>query len=212
MAAKILAACCEMRNISIEAVFIAGELNVVADRESRAEADASDWQLAPFVFSKMREIWEMDTDLFDAPWNAQLQSFVSWKPQSGSMAINAFSISWDGVKGYAPPFVDIRCLEKLRREEATIVLICPIRPGQPWFPVILEHACDILRLLIPAASLVTSAQGASHPLLQSGALKLAAWRLSGESQNEEYHLQTIVYLFFPCFMKAPFAILCFVSR
>jgi hypothetical protein len=59
---------------------------------------------------------------------------------------------------------------------------------RPWRPddvcrvpcVILEHACDIPRLLVPAASLVTSAQGVSHPLLQSGALKLAAWRLSGD--------------------------------
>jgi hypothetical protein len=29
----------------------------------------------------MMEIWEMDTDLFAAPWNAQLPSFVSWNPQ-----------------------------------------------------------------------------------------------------------------------------------
>lgn len=101
--AKTLAAWCEILNISIEAVYLAGELNVVVDQESRAEADASDWQLDPSVFSEMREIWEMDTDLFAAPWNAQLPSFVSWKPQPVAMAINAFSISWDRVRGSLPP-------------------------------------------------------------------------------------------------------------
>lgn len=42
---KILSASCEERNISLEVVHLAGELNAIADRESRERADASDWQL-----------------------------------------------------------------------------------------------------------------------------------------------------------------------
>jgi hypothetical protein len=49
----------------------------------------------------MREIWDIYTDLFASPWKAQLQSLVSWKAQLGAMAINAFSVSWNRVKGYA---------------------------------------------------------------------------------------------------------------
>jgi hypothetical protein len=43
--AKAISAWCEARNISVEVVHLAGELNTIADRESRAEADASDWRL-----------------------------------------------------------------------------------------------------------------------------------------------------------------------
>jgi hypothetical protein len=43
--AKAISAWCEARNILVEAVHLAGELNTIADRESRAEADASDWRL-----------------------------------------------------------------------------------------------------------------------------------------------------------------------
>lgn len=84
---------CEMRNISLEAVHLAGELNVVGDRESRAEADASDWRLSPSAFIEIRKVWDMNTDLFTAHWNAQLSKFVSWKPQPGAMAVNTFSVS-----------------------------------------------------------------------------------------------------------------------
>ncbi|KZS20378.1 Uncharacterized protein APZ42_012950 [Daphnia magna] len=103
--AKTMMDWCEMHNISLEAVHLAGELNVVANRESRAEADASDWRLSPSAFIEIRKVWDMNTDLFTAPWNAQLSKFVSWKPQPGAMAVNTFSVSWDRVKGYAfPPF------------------------------------------------------------------------------------------------------------
>lgn len=50
---------CEIRNISLEAVHLAGELNVVADRESRAEADASDWRLNPSAFCEMRKLCDI---------------------------------------------------------------------------------------------------------------------------------------------------------
>jgi predicted Rdx family selenoprotein len=38
--AQVLAVWCEKCNISLEAVYLAGELNVVADRQSRVEVDA----------------------------------------------------------------------------------------------------------------------------------------------------------------------------
>ncbi|KAK4004244.1 hypothetical protein OUZ56_005986 [Daphnia magna] len=36
------------------------------------------------------------------------------------------------------------------------------------------------RLMLPSKSLVTSVHDTPYPLLQSGALKLAAWKLSGD--------------------------------
>jgi hypothetical protein len=107
----------------------------------------------------------MDTDLFAASWNNQLPQFISWGPQPGAVAANAFSVSWKDICGYAfPPFsVIFKCLEKLRREKASIILICPIWTGQPWFPDLLEHAADIPRLQRPSPTLLTSAWGEPHP-------------------------------------------------
>ena len=125
----------------------------------------------------------MDTDLFAASSNNQLPRFISWGPQPGAIAANAFSVTWKDVQRVRDFSLTFRCLEKLRREKASIVLICPIWTGHPWFPVLLEHACDncnIPRLLRPSPGLLTSAQGESYPLLLSGALILAVWKLSAD--------------------------------
>jgi hypothetical protein len=42
-------------------------------------------------------------DLFASAWNRQLDFFVSWKPQPEAMAVDAFSINWIILKGYAFP-------------------------------------------------------------------------------------------------------------
>ena len=80
-----------------------------------------------------------------------------------------------------PPFALIsKCLEKIRRERANLVLICPVWASQPWFPVALEMLCDVPRLLRRSPKLLTSPLGEPHPLLSSNSLQLAAWRLSGD--------------------------------
>jgi hypothetical protein len=75
--AKAISAWCEERKISLKAVHLAGELNTIADRESRADADASDWRLDVNTFRLVANIWRMDTDLFAASWNSQLPRFIS---------------------------------------------------------------------------------------------------------------------------------------
>ena len=133
------------------------------------------------VFANVQKIWQTDIDLFSSFWNAQLPAFVSWRPQPESSAVNAFSIGWGGCFGYAfPPFALIpKCLEKIRREKANIVIVSPVWPAQPWFPVLLELACDVPLLLKPSSTLLVSAKGEPHPLLVTGALQLAVWKLSG---------------------------------
>jgi hypothetical protein len=178
-----LTAWCESRNIAIEAVHLSGKLNVIADEESRAGPDASDWKLNPSVFSRVQKIWPSKVDLFASHWNAQLPSFFSWRPQPQALNTNAFSVNWKGLSGYLfPPFALIfQCLEKIRREKADVVFVCPVWTGQAWFPVLLELACDVVFLLQQEPDLLTSALNEPHPLLASSALHLAVWRLSGDS-------------------------------
>lgn len=61
---KILSTWCEERKISPEAVHLAGELNAVTDRDSRARTNASDWQLDIRVFDTIMKLLVMEIDLF----------------------------------------------------------------------------------------------------------------------------------------------------
>ena len=179
--AKSLALFCEERNILVEAVYLAGELNTIADKESRASTDSSDWRLEPSIFNRISCLRLVDIDLFASAWNTQLPYFCSWRPQPGASAVNAFSFNWSTCSGYAfPPFSLIfKCLEKVRRERACLCLVCPVWPSQPWFPILLELSCDVLLLLPSTPDLLTSPQGLPHPLLTNSSLRLAAWTLSG---------------------------------
>lgn len=64
--AKRLVEFCEKRSISLEACHLAGIRNVVADAESRATPDASDWRLNSDVFNQIFSQWPCDMDLFSA--------------------------------------------------------------------------------------------------------------------------------------------------
>ena len=56
-----------------------------------------------------------------------------------------------------------KCLEKLRREKANLVRIFPVWPAQPWFPVLLELACDVPIIFRLSHDLLVSASGETQP-------------------------------------------------
>ena len=190
---------CEVRRIHIEAIHLAGTANVVADLESRAKPDASDWMLDKDIFSKIMSIWPVELDLFATMKNAQVPLFVSWRPQPSALATNAFGIQWKSNAAYAfPPFsLILKCLQKIRRDEATIVFVCPVWPGQPWFPLLLELSCDVPRLLPSGPYSLKSALGESHPLVLSNGLRLAAWRLSGRATLCEVFRRSLLIYSWP---------------
>lgn len=113
----------------MQAEHLPGELNVIADRESRRRSDWSDWRLHPKAFRALMEIWPMNVDLFSNPWNVQLKTFVSWNVQPEAWATNAFSSNWRSMMGNVPPppFSVIRdCLSKIRREKVSTVVVTPL--------------------------------------------------------------------------------------
>ena len=162
-------------------IFIPGRLNTTANAESRAGADSSDWKLCLVTFARIVSIWTVDMDLFASAWNSQLPRFCSWQPQPDSFTVNAFSLNWAEYGCYVfPPFTLIlSCLNKVRRELADIVLVAPVWPSQPWYPLLLEMVTDAPRVLKPTGDLLVSPLGARHPLLRQG-IVLAAWMLSGD--------------------------------
>ncbi|KAK4013743.1 hypothetical protein OUZ56_026295 [Daphnia magna] len=48
-----------------------------------------------------------------------------------------------------------------------------------WFPIILELAMDVPRMLFPEKALLTSPLGECHQLTTNHSIRLIAWRLSG---------------------------------
>jgi hypothetical protein len=178
---------CESRKISVHAVHLPGILNSLADLQSRWKRESSDWKLKTSIFSQLSELWAPEVDLFASHWNRQVARFMSWKPQPESVALDAFTQNWKNLKGYAfPPFNLIhRCLIKIRRDRADVLMVTPVWPSQQWWPTILELSYRPARILKPSEDLLLDATGISHPLLVRGSLLLAAWTLSGDDMKTE---------------------------
>jgi len=180
---------CELRRIIVQAIYLPGIQNCIADAESRRGQVSGDWMLSSSIFRAIASRWEMSVDLFASSWNAQLVKFVSWLPQPGAWRTDALTFCWKGEKGYAfPPFALIKdCLAKIRREEAELVLIAPYWPSQPWYPVLLELAVAPPLVIPQSNDMLTAASGEAHPL---SSLLLLAWKLSGlGSAGKAFRLQ-----------------------
>ena len=179
------------RRILLSAEHLPGRLNQIADRESRMHGDSSEWKLSPLVFRQiMKQMGACQIDLFASRLTAQLDTYMSWRPDPGAVATDALAQPWNLTRGYAfPPFALIgRCLRKVHKEKVPeLVLITPIWPTQPWFPMLVSMA--IRRpIQIPAApDLLRNHRGESHPLIRQGSLNLATWLVSGDYlQRKEF--------------------------
>ena len=99
---------CIDKNVNIMgmAVHIAVVDNAIIDSLSRDFNNSVEWSLNDSVFNKLCSIFEQPSvDLFASRLNHKLKSYVSWKPDPGSIACNAFSIDWDGIYGYCFPAI-----------------------------------------------------------------------------------------------------------
>ena len=159
---------CLQREITITAEHLSGSLNHIADAQSRQYRDTSNWMLAIPIFQALTKVLgPVETDMFVDCMNKQLDKYVSWKPDPGAWKTDAFSIKWTDLKAYTfPPFCLVgRCLAKILQDKATIVLITPVWPTQPWYTTILEMLmADPILIptvpnLLPPSEPSTSADG-----------------------------------------------------
>ena len=173
------------KHIWLSAVHTPGINNIEADRASRQSyAQEAEWQLEKKVFKSIHEQYgPIQMDLFASRANAQCNHYVSWKPDPFAVAVDAFSISWVTHGLYAfPPFSVIgRVINKLAKEGATMLIVLPLWPNQPWFPRALHMSIDHPRLLPADPGLLQLPQdpSKSHPLIHK--LHLTLFRLSGQS-------------------------------
>ena len=75
----------------------------------------------------MRKFGGCDVDLFASRVNAQLKSYVSWRPGPDAMDYDAFTLIWSNFRAFCfPPFSLIsRVLQTLEPCQAECVIVVP---------------------------------------------------------------------------------------
>ena len=139
------------RNIWLSVAYVPDSDNTVADFKSRHYEDNTEWSLSPVLFWKLtQQFFIPRVDLFASRLNHQVDTFVSWKPEPQAWAV-AFSLHWKDIMFYAfPPFSVLgRVLSKIKMEQASGILVLPLWPTQPWFPVMMDLLVDHPRLVKP---------------------------------------------------------------
>ena len=150
----------------------AGKWNRIADGKSRIFHDSIEWALDHNLFKQItKHIGLPVVDLFASRINHQMPEFVSWRPEPGAIATDAFNIPWDFPLSYRfPPFFLIpMCLRKVIQEQVDCIHIAPVWRSQPWYPAGSEN---------PEPS---KDRQDSSPLLPKKKFQLAAWKISGKA-------------------------------
>ena len=128
---------CEFHCIWITIAHIPGVQNVKADYKSRHFSDNVEWSLNDKLFENICDHFgHPDVDLFASRLNNKKPIYVSFAPDPGAFAIDAFTISWSEFKFFYafPPFSCIfKTIRKIVQDQAQGVLVVPWWPSQPWW-------------------------------------------------------------------------------
>ena len=168
---------CIDNNVWVSTAYIASSDNVVADKESRRSINPDiEYSLLKSEFTRVTSKLDFvpTVDLFANRLNAQLKSYVSFRPDPGAMAVDAFSLDWGNLKFYAfPPFCLLtKVIQKIIFDKAEGILIAPLWPTQPWYAmldkIIIMPACFISR-------------GSLIPDHRVKSVRMAAYRVCGSN-------------------------------
>ena len=170
------------RHISIQAVYIPGVDNHIADFLSRGCSLPTEWQLNSRIMDQIfLSYGRPQVDLFASALNAQLPLYCSKYRDPRAMATDAFSIPWSSMTAYAfPPIALIpRILLKIQADGAEVLLLAPLWPRRPWFPLLLELLAGIPSRLPPWENLIHQpGTQILHP--HPDRLCLTLWPLCGD--------------------------------
>lgn len=172
---------CESRNIWLLATYINSKDNWQADQESRKLSPETEWSLAPYAFEKIvKAFGSPKFDLFASKDNFKCPNYVSWHRDPGSLAVDAFTISWSNLFFYAFPSFSLilQSIQKIFEDKADGILVVPFWPSQPWFPLLLKLQICHPVIFEPSHNLLSSVFSTPHPLATE--LTLAAYRVSGK--------------------------------
>ncbi len=122
-------------------------------------------------------------DLFATGDNHKLPLYFSLLPDAQAAGIDALAQNWRGflLYGFPPIPLLLKVLNKIRVEEASVILVAPKWPRRPWYSHLLHMSCECPRLLPQKLSLLSQTLAEKGTLYNSelSTLQLVAWRLSG---------------------------------
>lgn len=172
---------CESQDLWIQASYVTTKNNI-ADDASRKLSLETEWELAEAAFNEIvRELGQPEIDLFASIANRKVETYVSWHKDPGSVAVDAFTISWTNKFFYAfPPFsIILRTLNKIISDKAQGIVVAPNWPSQPWYPLFKKLVVPGTKLtyLKPNSWLLSSPFREQHPLHKT--LSLVVGILSG---------------------------------
>ena len=169
---------------SFGATFSANKLQCQQSTESRNAKDNSEWKLDVSFFQEiLTHMGQPTLDLFASRFCHQLPRYIARKPDSGILAKDAFLYPWDREYGFAfPPFSLIsRALRKILEEKIDhLIIVAPTWQTQPWYDQLLKMPVQPPFLLPQVRNLLKNPQSKKHPLLETGSLRLAVWKVSGK--------------------------------
>jgi hypothetical protein len=109
----------------------------------------TEWELNQAVFQSIVLHWgNPNIDLFATSLNFKVTTFVSPVPDPRAYAVDAMSLSWEGMFAYAfPPFrFLVPVLHKITEEKCRIIIIAPAGPKQAWFANLLCLSASVNRV------------------------------------------------------------------
>ena len=143
------------RKIWLSAAHIPGSSNVEADQLYRNPNLNHEWLLSRPIFQRIVSLFgRPDIDLFASRLNAQVETYVSWRPQPMAKFVDAVSIEWSQFFFFYafPPFCLIpRCVQKIIHDQASGILVIPRWTTQPFFTVLLNLLTDMPVILKASA-------------------------------------------------------------
>lgn len=166
--------------MSSKADHIAGTKNKLADFLSRHKIHPTEWELYSTEVHKIFQIWSQpNVDLFTTLENKKTAVFSSWVNHSQILAVDALSMSWDNLYGFALPPLPLipKVLDHMQQFQCEIILTSPHWPRQMWFSHLLQILFALQRKLPDLENLKKPRKKIVH-------FKLTAWRLSTRNSKQ----------------------------
>jgi hypothetical protein len=180
------------RRIFLQARYVLGRSQEIADPLSRWREHRLDWQLPQRVWQVIEKMWgPHDIDLFASSASAKLNRFYSWLDDPRAEAIDAFSVRWKGRLYAHPPISMIpRVLQKAREDGvAQLTLVAPYWRTAPYFPMILLMAGGRKPLLIDPHSDRMTRDELQAAVMPNAKTVWACWNLSPALCNVKQAVQ-----------------------
>ena len=171
---------CIKHNVSLRARHLPGKRNHIADALSRdRKVSPTEWAIPQEIADQIFAIWGTPmADLFATYQNRKLPLFVSPLPDLRALAVDALSMSWRNLLWYAFPPLPLLplVLQKIAREETTVILVAPVWPKRSWYPALLDLLVDRPLALPLRQDLLSQGPLLVHP--DPGVFNLHAFKLS----------------------------------